>query len=102
MINVLVSSSTSAALGSGILAAPEESVITGTVEAFDKDGSMYLNIGTRRLKAFMAPISFSGLKRPKEDEKVKVHYYPSNGAVANVIATNIDKVGNAEGVSEKG
>ena len=94
----------SVALGSGNLVAAEEAVITGTVEGFDKDGSMYLNIGTRRPKAFMAPIFFPGLKPPKEGEKVRVHYYPiysSNGAVYKVIATKIERVGEADGGSKK-
>jgi hypothetical protein len=91
-------------LSSGTLAAAREAVITGTVEGFDKDGSMYLNIGTRRPKAFMAPIFFPGLKPPKEGEKVRVHYYPiysSNGAVYKVIATKIEKVGDADVGSKK-
>jgi hypothetical protein len=40
------------ALGSGSFAAAEEVVVTGTVEGFDKDGSMYLrDLGTATFSA---------------------------------------------------
>ena len=93
----------SVALGSGTLAAAEEVVVTGSV-SFYKDGSMEINRGNERRPNLLGPIYFPGLKPPKDGEKVRVHGYYINGPTGDfvkMIATKIEKVGEADGGSKK-
>jgi len=90
----------SVALGSGTLAAAEEIVITGIASDI-KNGSMIIDRGNPR-RPNMVPVSFPGLKSPKEGEKVRVHgHYMNDDPEKEFIATKIEKFGKAEGGSSK-
>ena len=78
-----------------------EFVVTGIVSGLFKDGSMEINMGNER-RPNLRIISFHGLKPPKEVEKVRVHgYYHGDPDDLEMIATKIEKIGEADGGSKK-
>ena len=93
----------SVALSSGVFAASDDGVITGTVVSVTKEGNFKVDDGKHDGTDNFEFIPAGDLQTPKVGEKVRVYYYHCGSGRKGFhhCVKKIEKVGNAEGGSKK-